>query len=48
MNLRQLLTSQVFHGTISSIKMDEKCIINTINPHSYCEAKKIRFLKKHY
>lgn len=46
MNLRQLLTSQVFHGTISSIKMDEKCIINTINPHSYCEAKKDKIFKK--
>jgi len=46
MNLRQLLTSQVFYGTISSIKMDEKCIINTINPHSYCEAKKDKIFKK--
>ena len=46
MNLKKLLTSQVFHENISSIKIDEKCIINTINPHSYCESKKDKCFKK--
>jgi N-acetylglucosaminyldiphosphoundecaprenol N-acetyl-beta-D-mannosaminyltransferase len=46
MNLKQLLTSQVFYATLSSVKIDEKCIINTINPHSYCELKKDKIFKK--
>ena len=40
MNLAQLVNHQIFNAPLSSIKIDEKCIINTINPHSYCEAKK--------
>jgi N-acetylglucosaminyldiphosphoundecaprenol N-acetyl-beta-D-mannosaminyltransferase len=40
MNLTQLIHHRVFSAQLSSIRIDEKCIINTINPHSYCEAKK--------
>lgn len=40
MNLTQLICHRVFSAPLSTIKIDKKCIINTINPHSYCEAKK--------
>lgn len=40
MNLTQLVKHQIFSGPLSSLRIDKKCIINTINPHSYCESKK--------
>ncbi len=39
MDLKQLVKHQVFNAPLSSIKLDEKCVINTINPHSYCVTK---------
>lgn len=40
MNLKDVLRHNVFKLPLSKIPENEKCIINTINPHSYCEAKK--------
>jgi N-acetylglucosaminyldiphosphoundecaprenol N-acetyl-beta-D-mannosaminyltransferase len=39
MNLKQLVKHQVFNAPLSSIPLDKKCVINTINPHSYCVTK---------
>ncbi len=39
-NLNTLLTNKIFTGSISEINLENKCIINTINPHSYCISKK--------
>ena len=39
-NLTQLLSNQIFSEPLSSLKIEGKCIINTINTHSYCVAKK--------
>jgi len=39
-NLESLLTNKIFSDSISEISLQEKCIINTINPHSYCVSKK--------
>jgi len=40
MNLKEIVSHKVFSTSLSSINTDENCIINTINPHSYCVAKK--------
>jgi N-acetylglucosaminyldiphosphoundecaprenol N-acetyl-beta-D-mannosaminyltransferase len=40
MHLKNLISNLVFKEPLSSIPAKRKCIINTINPHSYCEAKK--------
>ena len=42
MNLNDLVKYKIYTASPSSINTDEKCIINTINPHSYCVAKKDR------
>jgi len=39
MYLRKILNHQVFHGLLTEIITEKRCIINTINPHSYCIAK---------
>jgi N-acetylglucosaminyldiphosphoundecaprenol N-acetyl-beta-D-mannosaminyltransferase len=46
MNLTQLIYNQVFRAPLSSIEKDGKCIINTINPHSYCVAKKDKLFEE--
>ena len=40
MQLKELVSTTIFNKSLSEINIDKKCIINTINPHSYCEAKK--------
>lgn len=40
MNLKQIVTNQLYVAPLTELKLDNKTIINTINPHSYCEAKK--------
>lgn len=39
-NLSSLLSNKIFSNSIAEINLQEKCIINTINPHSYCISKK--------
>ena len=46
MNLNDLVKYKIYTASPSSINTDEKCIINTINPHSYCVAKKDRDFNK--
>ena len=40
MNLTQLINDQIFDARLSTIKIEKKCVINTLNPHSYVIAKK--------
>ncbi len=40
MNLRQIINSKVYTAALEELPLNQKCIINTINPHSYCVAKK--------
>lgn len=40
MNLKQIVSTQVYTAPLSQLPLQKRCIINTINPHSYCEAKK--------
>ena len=46
MHLKQIVNSKIYHRPISEIKTKNRCIINTINPHSYCESKKDNLLEK--
>ncbi len=39
MNLLKIIDEQVFSEDLTSIDLDKKTIINTINPHSYCVSK---------
>lgn len=39
MNLKDVI-KQVYTGRLEDLSFNKKIIINTINPHSYCEAKK--------
>jgi N-acetylglucosaminyldiphosphoundecaprenol N-acetyl-beta-D-mannosaminyltransferase len=40
MNLKHLIDHKIYTQALSDLPMDKKCIINTINPHSYITAKK--------
>ncbi|WP_111308316.1 WecB/TagA/CpsF family glycosyltransferase [Confluentibacter sediminis] len=40
MNLKEIVKRHVYTASLSEIQINKKHIINTINPHSYCEAKK--------
>ena len=40
MNLKKILNHHIYTRPLSEIPRRKKSIINTINPHSYCEAKK--------
>ncbi len=40
MDLKKVVNQYIYTTPLSEIPMVKKCIINTINPHSYCEAKK--------
>ena len=42
MHLNQIVNSEIYQKPLSEIKTEKRCIIHTINPHSYCEAKKDR------
>lgn len=38
MNLKQLINLHIYSAPLSELLLLKKSIINTINPHSYCEA----------
>ncbi len=40
MNLKEIISDRIWTYPLSEIHYGDRCIINTINPHSYCEAKK--------
>jgi N-acetylglucosaminyldiphosphoundecaprenol N-acetyl-beta-D-mannosaminyltransferase len=40
MHLKKIVNSQIYNGLLYDINTGKKCVINTINPHSYCIAKK--------
>lgn len=40
MNLKEIIDHKVYTKSLLELPLKEKSIINTINPHSYCEAKK--------
>ena len=40
MNLNEIVNQKVYFAPLSEIITRGRCIINTINPHSYCVAKK--------
>lgn len=40
MNLKEIVSHKVYKTPLSELVIKGACIINTINPHSYCEAKK--------
>jgi N-acetylglucosaminyldiphosphoundecaprenol N-acetyl-beta-D-mannosaminyltransferase len=46
MNLKQIVNQHIYMRPLSEIPMGKKSIINTINPHSYCEAKKDKVFTK--
>ncbi len=39
MNLKHIVNHHIYSGPLSEMATKKRCIINTINPHSYCEAK---------
>ncbi|SNR36946.1 WecB/TagA/CpsF family glycosyltransferase [Lutibacter flavus] len=40
MDLKKVVNQFIYTASLSEIRTGKKCIINTINPHSFCEAKK--------
>ena len=46
MNLKELVNGKIYNAPLSKINTEGKCIINTINPHSYCLAKKDSIFEK--
>ena len=40
MNLKEIINHKVYKTSLSELVINSTSIINTINPHSYCEAKK--------
>ena len=46
MNLKELVNDKIYNAPLSKINTEGKCIINTINPHSYCLAKKDSIFEK--
>lgn len=39
MNLKNLIDNHIFSSDLNEINLEKRCIVNTINPHSYCIAK---------
>lgn len=46
MNLVKIIDEHVFSEDLSTINLNRKTIINTINPHSYCVSKSDSFFQK--
>ena len=46
MHLKQIVNNHIYMGPLSEIPLRKKSIINTINPHSYCESKKDNLFEK--
>tara|TARA_B110000240_G_scaffold193866_1_gene240420 strand:- start:419 stop:697 length:279 start_codon:yes stop_codon:yes gene_type:complete len=40
MTLYDLVNSKIYKGSLYDISLQQSCVITTINPHSYCIAKK--------
>jgi len=40
MNLNDVVLSKVYKASLADLQLSNRCVINTINPHSYCVAKK--------
>ena len=38
-DLKEIIKNHVFSSQLSEIDLNKKCVINTINPHSYCVSK---------
>lgn len=39
LDLKEIIKNHVFSAQLKDIDLDKRCIINTINPHSYCTSK---------
>tara|TARA_A100001388_G_scaffold273917_2_gene256611 strand:+ start:4717 stop:5448 length:732 start_codon:yes stop_codon:yes gene_type:complete len=39
MDLKNVVSNYIYSNLLSEIKTEKRCVINTINPHSYCIAK---------
>lgn len=46
MNLLKIIDEHVFSDDLSTINLNKKTIINTINPHSFCVSKSDSFFQK--
>jgi len=46
MKLKQIINHHIYKASLSEMPTSKKCIINTINPHSYCVAKKDKVFSK--
>ena len=46
MNLLKIIDEHIFSEDLSTINLNQKTIINTINPHSYCVSKSDSFFQK--
>jgi len=46
MNLLKIIDEHIFSEDLSTINLNRKTVINTINPHSYCVSKTDSFFKK--
>ncbi len=40
MNLKEIINNKIYSYPLKHLVLTDKCIINTINPHSYCVAKR--------
>ncbi len=39
MDLKDIVDNYIFSSDLKKLNLDSRCVINTINPHSYCVAK---------
>ena len=39
-NLKYIIKNRIFTANLDTIDLQKRCIINTINPHSFCVSKK--------
>ena len=40
MKLKKIINDKIYIAPLTTLRTEKRCIINTFNPHSYCEAKK--------
>ena len=46
MNLKEVITQKIFDAPLSEIQTENRCIINSFNPHSYILAKKNKLFEE--
>lgn len=46
MDLKNIIDNHVFSSNLNQINLENRCIINTINPHSYCVARNDKNFEK--